>query len=411
MSDAGPVRARRLAVLLVAAASAGVSQAFGRFTFSLLFTDVRDDLGLSNSRAGTAGSLNLAAYLAGTLVVSLLVGRIGLSRTTRIGVLGVTAGLALLAWSPGFAVVVGALLLTGFFAAGVWVTVPAIAAAQVPPHRRGTAIGVVGAGIGAGIVVAATLHAGPVGSAWRGVYRVEVVLAVVIAAVGQWLLRQQAAGTRRGSGLDALRAVPGWQRLLASYGLYGLAMSLMVTFLVAVLKEDAGYSTAAAAFAFSCFGAGTIAGGPLFGPLADRIGRPRAMHGAYGVMALTAVVMASGVRPWATIAAAGFGTAFTGVPTTVAAHMSDVIAAERFGAAYAVATLAFGTGLMIGPQAGGLLGDVTGSFRPAFGAAAVIALVAASLVRRSDGAATIGPGVPAARPAPHAGGAAEPPGR
>lgn len=385
MASRDPKPAAVWLVLALAAGSAGVSQAFGRFTFSLLFTDVRDDLALSNSRAGTLGSANLLAYLTGTLVVSLLVGRIGLSRTTRIGVLGVTVGLGLLSWAPNFAVVLVALVCTGFFAAGVWVTVPAIAASRVGPTRRGTAIGVVGGGIGVGIMIGSLLHAGLASDGWRTVYRVEALLAVAIAAFGLRYLRDGGAGTQRGNGFAAVRAVPGWVRLLLSYGLYGLGMSLMVTFLVAVLKEDAGYSTGSASLAFSCFGAGTILGGPLFGPLADRVGRVRALHVAYGVMATTALVIGSGARPWATIAAFCFGTAFTGVPTTVAARLSDVIAAEGFGAAYGVATLAFGAGLMIGPQLGGLLGDAMGSFRPVFWLASLIALSAGSLVWRRDG--------------------------
>jgi len=386
MAAADPAPPSRVwPVLALAASSAAVSQAFGRFTFSLLFTDVRTDLGLSNSRAGSLGSANLLAYLTGTLVVSLLVGRVGLTRTTRLGVVGVTTGVALLAWSPGAVVVAVALVLTGLFAAGVWVTVPAIAAAAVGPERRGAAIGVVGAGIGAGIMVAAALHAAPFADDWRGVYRVEAAVAVLVAVAALWRLRGSAGPARTGSGFVAMRSVPAWQRLLLSYGLYGLAMSLMVTFLVAVLREDAGYTVGEASAAFFCFGGGTIAGGPLFGPLADRVGRPRAMHVAYAVMVGSALLIGTGARPWATIAAALFGTAFTGVPTTVAAHMSDAIAAERFGAAYGVATLAFGAGLMIGPQAGGVMGDVTGSFRPVFWSAAAVAVVAASLVRPGDG--------------------------
>ena len=165
-------------ILAVAAASVGVSQSFGRFTFSVLFSDMRDGLGLSNTLAGSLGSANLVAYLAGTFVVSLVVGRLGLPRIARIGVCGVTGGLALLAWSPSFPVVLAGLVLTGLFAAGVWITVPGLVTAVVPDERRGTAIGIVSGGIGVGIVIASTLNnlVGGAG-AWRNVYRVEAGLA------------------------------------------------------------------------------------------------------------------------------------------------------------------------------------------------------------------------------------------
>ncbi len=365
----------------LAAAAAGVSQAFGRFTYSLLFTDVRDQLGLSNSWAGSLGSANLAAYLMGTVVVSLTVGRLGLSRVTRVGVVGVAAGLGTLAFLPGLASVVVGLVCTGFFAAGVWVTVPAIAVAQVGADRRGSAIGLVGAGIGTGIVIASVLDSAVSLDAWRWVYRVEVALAVPVALGAlRWFRDPPDAGVRR-AGLAVLREVPGWKSLLGAYGLFGLGMALMVTFLVATLEEDAGMSEAAASVAFSLFGLGTMAGGPLFGPLADRIGRSRAMIGAYVLMAATALVLAGGWRPWAWVAAFWFGTAFTAVPVTVAARIADAVAPQHFGAAFGVATLAFGAGLMVGPQLGGVLGDATGSFRPIFWIAAVVASAGAVLAR------------------------------
>jgi len=376
-SNGVPARRRAVAVLAVAAAAAGVSQSFGRFTYSLLFTDVRDDLALSNTLAGSLGSTNLFAYLAGTLVVSLGVGRLGLSRTTRIGVVGVTVGLGVMAWASSAPPAFVALACTGFFAAGVWVTVPALAAAQVAPERRGAAIGVVGAGIGSGIVIASVLHSTVAADDWHAVYRIEAALAAVIAAAALAWLRDPAAPSPGRGGLDALRAVPAWKRLLTSYGLYGLGMSLMVTFLVAVLREDAGYSVGAASLAFSCFGVGTVFGGPVFGPLSDRIGRGEALAVAYAVMATMALAIASGARPWATVAAFCFGVAFTGEPTIVAARISDAVTAERFGMVYGLATLAFGAGLMAGPQLGGLIGDRTGSFRPVFVFAAAIAVVAA----------------------------------
>jgi predicted MFS family arabinose efflux permease len=150
---------------------------------------------------------------------------------------------------------------------------------------------------------------------------------------------------------------------------------------VATLEEDAALSEAGASLAFSLFGLGTMAGGPLFGPMADRIGRSRAMIRAYLLMAVTALVVAGGWRPWVWVAAFCFGTAFTAIPVTVAARMADAVAPQDFGAAFGVATLAFGAGLMVGPQLGGWLGDATGSFRPIFWIAAAVAVGGAVLSR------------------------------
>ena len=382
----------RWAIVLLTMGCTCVAQAFGRFTYSLLITDVRDDLDLSNTVAGSVGSANLGAYLLGTLAVSLLVGRLGLSRTTRLGLVGVTLGLLLLSWGPSLPVVFAGMAVAGFSGAAVWITTPALATAELGPSRRGTAIGLVGMGIGAGIVFASVLEATVAADTWRTVYRIEVVVAAIVAAVALVVFRGgPPAGARRTS-LSAIRRVPRWGRLLASYGFFAVGMSLFVTFMVAVLEEDAGWSTSATAATFITFGVGSIFGGPVFGPLSDRFGRSRVLVAAFTVMAVTALVLPLGAGLLSVIAAFCFGMAFAGVPTIITARVSDAVDAESFGAAFGVATLAFGVGLTLGPQLGGLLRDVTGSFRPAFVVVAACAVAGAAFgwepPRREDGSAS-----------------------
>jgi MFS family permease len=374
--------------------AAGVSQGFGRFTYSLLLTDVRDDFGISNTVAGSLGSANLLAYLAGSLAVSLLVGRVGLALTARVGVATSTVGLGLLAWGPNVAVVTGALLVTGVSGALVWITVPGIATAEMGPTRRGAAMGVVGTGVGLGLVVASLLHTTVAADDWHDVYRIEAAIGGLTSLAALYLFRGGSPARRGLSGLGAIRLIPGWRRLLWAYGLFALSISMFLSFLVAVLEEDAGWSAGRAGLAFSAVGFGTIAGGPVFGPLSDRIGRLPALRIALVLIVTTAVIVPIGINPFSTIAAFCFGVGFTGGPTTIGARISDHVTAENFGAAYGVATLAFGAGLAVAPQLGGLIGDVTGSFRPAFGVVAGCSLIAAGLTRSTADRRAAGPGSP-----------------
>mgnify|MGYP002630417875 CR=1 FL=1 len=383
---------RNVAVLVTVALSTAASQSFGRFTYAVLLTDIRDELGLSNTLAGSLGSANLAAYLVGTLVVSLVLGRRGLVTVARFGLGGVAVGLGALAWSPNAAVVTGGLLLTGFAASGVWITAPALAAAELSAERRGVAIGMVGAGLGIGIILAAWFdHL----VSWRGVYRLEALLTVVTLVLLVSLVGSLPVSTTPTSGLATIRGIPGWKPLLGLYGLFALGMSLVMTFTVALLEDDAGYSPSRAAFAFSLIGVATLAGGPLAGMVADRYGRRTALGVAFALMAVSASIIATGHRPGATIAAFGFGLAFTAVPVAVSARIVDFAQGEDFGAAFGVATLAFGLGLMIGPQLGGALSDASGSFRAAFAVAVVAALGGAACTRAAtevpSGAGTVSP--------------------
>ena len=73
----------RFPTLFALAVATAVSQSFGRFTYSVLYTEIRDDFQLSNTAAGGIGSLNLVGYLLGSLVVAFGVGRLGLARTAK----------------------------------------------------------------------------------------------------------------------------------------------------------------------------------------------------------------------------------------------------------------------------------------------------------------------------------------
>ena len=379
-----------------------VSQSFGRFTYSLLFTDLRDDFDISSTAAGAMGSANLIAYMLGSLVVSMAVSRWGLDAIAQLGLAGVTAGLGLLAWSPNPWVTAGALVLTGAAAAGVWVTAPALAAGLVDPDRRGTAMGIVGSGVGIGIVLASLLDIAVGGDEFRRVYLAEFVIGmVVLAGVLATLQRREVTRRAQGGAIASLRSIPNWFRLLLEYGLFAFAMVLVMTFSVGFLEDDAGLSRGVANSVFLLIGVGTLAGGPLLGPLSDRIGRlPAQMWGLVAMVAST-LVIAVGEPISALIAGFLFGVSFTGGPVSIAARVSDHLDGDTFGAAYGIVTIVFGIGLAAGPQIGGLIEDATGAATVVLlTSAAAAALATAVTISEMTQLRRGGRGVPTPEPSP-----------
>ncbi|MDE0134201.1 MAG: MFS transporter [Acidimicrobiaceae bacterium] len=403
-------RARRIGTLLILAASAAVSQSFGRFTYSLLYADMRDGFSLSNTVASALSSLNLLLYVVGSLVVALTVGRTGLSGAVRIGLAGNVVGLALLAWSPNVGVAAFALALTGFCAAGVWVGTPGLAAELLGPERRGAAAGWMTGGVGSGMVAAAAIDAflsrtdgTPSGEAAlvaadlshpRNVYRIELVIgaAALIAltvAVRRWSRtpgRTGFAGARA-----ALAKVPQAGRLITAYTLHAFVVTTVLTFIVAHLEGYAElFDARDATIAFSLIGVGSIAGGPIFGRSADRLGRRRTVTIGFCVSMISTVFMTAyplleaGGQALAWTAAFIFGTSFTGVIASIAARVSDSLSGDEFGAAYGVATILFGLGLAAGPQLGGATADWFDSFGPAFGLAVVACVAGIALTGWGD---------------------------
>jgi predicted MFS family arabinose efflux permease len=321
--------------------------------------------------------LNLAAYLLSSLGVAWLSTRLPPDRLIRIGI-GVSAlGLAGMWWAPNLGVVVAAMVVTGVAGAAIWIPAPAVSSSLVSPERRALAIGTIGTGIGLGFVSAGWFARG-VGEEWTAVYGFETVVAIVTAVLVWVFVRVPIEPGGGGPpSLRALGTVPRWGYVLATYGGFGLSMSLFVNFFVARLEEDSGYSTSTTGLIFAAFGVASIFGGLLYATLSDRVGRSRAMQFGFATMAAASLLILVGTGPWPWLAAVVFGLAFAGVPATTATYLRDHLTAREFGSGFGVITLAFGVGQLLAPQIGGWLGDALSSFALVFVLAAVVAALAA----------------------------------
>jgi MFS family permease len=381
-------------LLPVLVLAAGVAQGFGRFGYALLLPAVDADLVHSYAVAGLLGTLNLAAYLAGTLLVSLTAHRLAPAASVRLGLLLTTAGLVVLALAPSVPVLAVGMMVAGFGGAMIWVPAPGLAGSAVRVSRRGLAIGLAGSGVGIGVMASsgltALVHAVAGSAAWRPVWGIEAVLSALVAAAAARWLRPRAAPVSGSVRISALRTVPGWIGSTLSYGGYGLAVAVYMTFLVAAYEDDAGFGTGHASAVFALVGVCITGGGILLGRWSDGVGRRVAMTCAYLGMTAAVLLVPLGAEPWAVISAVAFGLAMSGAPAVLAAHLADFLDPRRFAAAFGAVTLVFGVAQLVGPQLGGWLADRTGGFSIVFlvaaGAAFGAAVASATLPRRGTAA-------------------------
>lgn len=385
---------RAWVVIGLVMAAACVAQAFGRFTWGVVLPGARDDvLGGSNTLAGFFGTLNVTAYMLGTLAVSWASSKLSLVQLMRIGLSISTSAIALAAFAPSGPLLGIALFAMGLGGAVIWIPSPAIAARALPPHRAGMAVGLVGSGIGLGLVFAGQLSAflerrSDADDLWQTVYRIELAVAVVVLVGAFTFLRSR--GDRpalRGGfgGVSALKTVRGWIPLTFSYAAFGFSYILVLAFLVARLEDDSGFSSGAATAMFSLVGVGSVFGGMSLGPLSDRIGRRAALTGAFTIFALCGLLVLSGSQPWVAIAAIGVGLMFSGMPALIVAHIVDHTDTDNYGPAFSAATLAFGVMQMISPQIGGAIADALGSFTWVFVLSAAVSLAGAVSASRLPG--------------------------
>jgi len=381
---------RRVLTIIIILGSAGVAQAFGRFTWGVVLPEARDDvLDGSNTLAGLFGSLNVTAYLFGTVIVAWLASRVTLVGLIRVGLVVSTTGIGLAAFAPEPWLLGVALAVMGAGGAIIWIPAPGITARLFPDNRRGLAAGLVGSGIGVGIVfagrLASWLSSRSEDVVWQTVYRVEFAIAVVVLVLAFTVLQSEGERPSVAGGLGgfgALRRVQGWKPLTVAYSAFGFSYILVIGFLVARLDDDAGYSSSRSTLVFSIVGVAIIIGGLTIAPLSDRVGRRLTLVTAYIVWAASALAVLTGSFPVVIVAAVAIGLTFSGIPSTIVAHVVTHTDQSTYGPAFSATTLAFGLSQAVSPQIGGAIADWRGSFTAVFVMAAIVALVGAAAASR-----------------------------
>lgn len=363
-----------------------VAQAFGRFTYSVLLPAIRSDLDHSNTIAGLLGTINVLAYLVGTFVVASLTTRFPLLTVLRSGFAFSLSGIALAAVAPSAFFLSIALFSMGFGGALIWVPSPAIAAASVGPHRRSLAVGAIGSGVGVGIVVTSQLARVARGrsgdSAWRDVYRIDLVIGIVIIIVIVLLLRhsQNTPSGQRvgGAGFGILRQMPGWIPITGAYVTYGFTYLIAISYLTSLLEDDSGFSEGRASTMFTLVGIGAVLGGIMMGGIAGRFGERRTLVTGYLMFAIALAGVLTGVVGVVAASSVVIGLMFGGLPSVIIAYVVRNTTPEAFGPSFAAATFAFGTAQVTSPQLGGLIADTTGGFTLVFVVAIGFALAGAA---------------------------------
>ena len=381
MATATRRRALGLPAVFLMAATAGVAQSFGRFAFGVVLPAVRSDLDLSNTIAGSLTTVNVGAYLLGTLAVASFASSYKLLAIMRTGFLFALTGLVTAALAPGAWFVGIAMFCSGFGGALIWIPAPVIAAAAMPPEKRSIAIGLMGSGMGFGVVFASQLTSYVRSSggdeSWRTVYVVLSVVAACVLVATFFLIghdQEQPRNTGGGfGGFSSLKRMRGWLPLTSAYTSFGFMYLLILAFLSTKLEDDNGWTSSRASLAFTLVGIAMMFGGPVFITIASRIGSRLGLTLAFSGWIAVVLLVLPGWFAVTLPAAVVIGLLFAGVPSMITLYVVENTTVEDYGPSFAAATLAFGVAQMISPQIGGVLADLTGSFTTVFLLSAALA--------------------------------------
>ncbi|TMR92416.1 MFS transporter [Nonomuraea basaltis] len=261
-----------------------------------------------------------------------------------------------------------ALLVGGFFL-GIAGTAFAVGVpfvnAWFPPHRRGLAIGIFGAGMG-GTAISALTTVPLVRTGGAAAPFVITAVVLAIYAVVAWLVLRDAPG-RSVAGQPLIARLAATARLPITWQaclLYAVAFGGYVAFSVylpAYLQTGYGLEQADAAFRMAGFVVLAVLMRPLGGWLSDRIGAVPVLAGVVAVMAaiqaLTPALMPVGTIAFLSMAAAlgaGSGATF--------ALVAQVAPADKVGSVTGLVGAAGGLGGFIPPLVMGFIYGRLGSY-------------------------------------------------
>jgi predicted MFS family arabinose efflux permease len=386
-----PSRSHRWTTVCTVIGAIWVAQSFARFSFGLLLPAMKKDLHIGFGLAGWLGTINLAGYLVGSVVTSLVSIRISAHRLVQFGTVLSALGIAVLAATRNTPFLLVGMALGGIGGAFAWIPSPSLTASVFPPQKRGVAMGMTSAGIGLGIVVAVALtntvrRVGHNPDLWRPIWFIETLFSVGAIVCTFAFLRPIDAAAGSPPRLSVLRQVPRWWAPTLAYTCFGLGYVLFTTYVVSALRES-GFAASHASRVFALIGCGNAVGALSIGKLSDRIGRRPTMVGAFLLAGVASLSVLGAHEPFVSAAAFAFGVAMSGSVVSIAAYLGDYVRPQEFGAAFGAVTTAFGVAQTIGPRLGGAMRDNSGNFDSVFylaGAAWFVgAFFAALLSRRS----------------------------
>ncbi len=387
-------------MILWGALGIALNVGIARFTYGVMLPSLRNDLGLDYLASGSLNAIHLAGYLIGTLFAPSLGRRMATWKMSRAAHLLVAAGavacaLAPSASVPGFLAVAVGRLATGIGAGVGIVATFVIVFEAVSAARRPLVSAAVWSGMNLAIVVSGLAVAGLLETAigWRVAFGLSAVIALAVAAgFPPAPMRTQAGAAQipladapfRASGIFA----PRWIFLSLAYFCFGVAYVAYSTF-AGVRLAAIGAPIFVIGATWTGFGIASMVGSlATIGLLnAEKVKR-LALAAALLFGALGALVASgdSSVAAFAGALLVGLGLA--AVPTIVSAYVRERSSAADYPKTFSVATALLGIGQLIGPLAGGAVGDWLGSAAiplfaaGAYGFGALLAMVDAAVVRR-----------------------------
>jgi predicted MFS family arabinose efflux permease len=353
-----------------------------RFAFTPLIPELIHAQWFSASAVVYLGAANLAGYVFGALIGRPIASRLANEHVLRLMMVLICAAFFACAWPLSFAWYFGWRFVSGIAGGVVMVLVAGTILPHVPPAKKGAAGGAVFLGLGLGIAGSGTII--PVllqfglAQTWVGLGVISLLLTA--ASWFAWPSSKLAPATAHAAGrAHAVRFGVDVKLLYIQYALMAGAAVPPMVFLVDFIARGLGKGTHFGSVYWAIYGLGAIAGPPLYGSLADRLGAKTTIRLVTIAMGVVFAGLYSVENPLALgVLTIVVGTFAPGMVPLVLARIHELVShnATRQNVAWTRASVISAAGLAIGAYAfSGLFNATGGDHRMLFLIAAAMLVV------------------------------------
>jgi len=377
------------------------------YAFSLFTHPLQIAFGWSRGQVMVAYTALFLTMGASAPFIGRFIERYGVRRVIIIGAAVGGLGFALLSQMHSLWQFYASYALVGIGMAGMGVVPSATVVSNWFKERRGTALGIMGAGIGAGGILFPRL----VGTylipnfGWSMAYQVLAVFVWIVIPPALFVIRTKPSEMRlqpygvqasevvnaadtpslhpERFSLKKLFSLPIFWLIAVSYLVSGISVAGISQSQVPYLM-DIGFSSGGAALTLTGVGVGSLIGKFGFGWLCDRIQAKYAWSIAcgFGLIAIIILLRVETTTPtvimW--VYAISLGLAFGGWLSTMSVSTSSNFGLASYATVFGWLMLAQSSGIATGPLVAGYLYDTMGTYRLAFIIFIILYLVAIALI-------------------------------
>ena len=372
-----PTWQESVALAMVLALGAAISLGVTRFSYGLLLPAMRSDLGWSYTLAGAMNTVNALGYLLGAWSMPRLLKRFDAVQIMLFGSAAASFFMAL----TGFFTTAEPLLLQRLLAgiASAWVFVAGgLLASQIGAQQSGKSgliLGIYYGGVGLGIVFSTWLVPGvhyftpavPHAWAWAWWFLALgcVFASLVLMCKGDAFKRIAIASQTPSSEpseqqADRVFHSREFAYALAGYGLFGVGYIGYMTFVIALLREQAATTSTVTIF-YTLLGMAVMASSRIWASLLDRFKEGQALALLNGLLGCAIVIPA--VTTWLPaliLSGVLFGGVFLSVVASTTALVRHNLPPTAWAAGISAFTVVFAAGQIVGPMMVGWIADGKG---------------------------------------------------